>query len=146
MTAPTHVIFSLSYPFSLLVAGATRQEIVTRADNVRLKVQDYKDMGEGCFDRGITLNGPWEVGPGWLRGREGGRDVVDMGPPTVVAAVVAAACLSLVLSLTRCGGTERRGGREGSRCYGTNDGSDGLRRGVGGREAFKIMYTHQVAR
>lgn len=45
-----------------------------------MKVQDYKDMGEGCFDRGITLNGPWEVGRGWLRGREGGRDVVDMGP------------------------------------------------------------------
>lgn len=55
-------------------AGATRQEIVTRADNVRLKVQDYKDMGEGCFDRGITLNGPWEVGPGRGGGREGGSE------------------------------------------------------------------------
>ena len=44
---------------------------MTRADNVRLKVQDYKDMGEGCFDRGITLNGPWEVG---RAGREEGRE------------------------------------------------------------------------
>lgn len=70
----THSSFSffpsLPSPPSLCLAGATRQEIVTRADNVRLKVQDYKDMGEGCFDRGITLNGPWEVG---RAGREGGR-------------------------------------------------------------------------
>jgi hypothetical protein len=51
---------------------------VSRADNVRLKVQDYKDMGEGCYDRGITLSGSWEVGgSSWTS--VGGRKAVVQG-------------------------------------------------------------------